>query len=94
MALIRNLVVLKHATKLTFTTRHISRLKRIKRRSHRMQIDTLALKVTVGVDARRRRMTAVRLVDALIDIDTIVVFHLVAGLAFAIIPEIKLIFVK
>lgn len=44
--------------------------------------------MTVGVDARRRRMTAVRLVDALIDVDTIVVFHLVAGLAFAIIPEI------
>lgn len=47
--------------------------------------------MAVSVDARRRRMTAipVRLVDALIDIDTVVVLHLVAGLAFTVIPEIE-----
>lgn len=87
LTLIGNLWVLEHATELALTLRITSRLKRIVRLL-RIRFAALALEVTVGVDARRRVVTTVRLQLALIDVDTVIFSHFVAGLAFAVIPKI------
>lgn len=52
-----------------------------------MKRAAFALKVTVGVDACRRRMTAVGVLRTLVYIGTIVVSHLVARLALTVVPR-------
>lgn len=49
---------------------------------------TFTLEVAISVDTFRRWMTAVSVLVALVDIDTVVVSHLIARLAFAIIPDV------
>lgn len=90
LALIGNLVVLEHAAELAHAARHFSRLQRVQRRFHRSLVAAFALEVAVGVDTRGRRMAAVSLVLALVDVDAVIISHLVAGLALAVVPKIDL----
>lgn len=87
LALIRNLVVFEHATQLTLAFRIVSGLQCVQGRRQRVNVAAFTLEVTVRVHASRRGMAAVSSLLALIDVDASVVSHLVARLAFAVIPK-------
>lgn len=86
--LVRNFVVLEHAAKLTLIAAgwNAFRLQRVQRQLHRVKITTFALKVPVSVDTFGWGMTTMSWFFAFVDVNAVVVFHLVTGFAFTIIP--------
>jgi hypothetical protein len=89
--LIRNLIVLEHATQFAAVIRHLSRFYCIVRWSiiiiNIIFMITFALKMSLGIFARRCRVATVRSLFALINIETGIVLHLITRFAFAIKPN-------